>query len=204
MFSFITKFSHSFANVTKATARHMAFRAEVAAASKMDFAKGYTKDVFSNIALGASVKTILTADQQGIVDHEVASTTLGAARGIFRLHSLKNQATEMVSLFSDAKQNFQYSNFEKLVINGFSLSKMIFGAMLPGTKMGLSLFASAYSAGVNSAYSAYEKKMIGHLEVVDDEAEDLISVSSVATLNNDYNSNFDQDTDSSVSLIGVT
>ncbi len=202
--SFISKFGQSFMNVTKATARHVAFGAEVAAASKMDFAKGSIKDMLSNVALGFSAKTILTADQQGIVDNEYVSTALGGGRGAFYLSSLKNKATEMDKLFSDTKVNFQQNDFEKLAINAFSLSKMIFGEILPGVKMGLSLLASGYSAGINSAYPAYEQKMIGHLDIVDSDEEEMIVISSADSIVCDISSSsIDQEFGHS-ELIGVS
>lgn len=184
---FISQFGQSFMNVATATARHVAFRSEVVAASKMNFTIGFTKNILSNVALGVSVKTILNADQNGLVESDEASNIFKFSRYMFRFDSLKNKAVEVINLFKDAKINLQQNDFDHLVINSFSLSKMIFGTILPDSKMAISLLSSAYDAGVNAAYPEYENKMIGHLDI--DDENDMVVISS---LQNVYDQDFNQ------------
>jgi hypothetical protein len=162
-----SKFGTAFMNVAKATVKHMAFRAEVAAASKTDFMFGFSKQIATSVATMITAKTVLTADLNGLVKDELSPVVLSGARDAYQLNSSVSKAVDSFKLFSDATSNVHNGDFEKLSVNCFSFSKIVTGVMLPGMSMGLSLLHSGYSAGVNNAYEKYEQKHIGHLKITD-------------------------------------
>ena len=187
------KFGTAFMNVAKATARHMAFRAEVAATSKTDFIFGFSKEVSTTAATMLTAKTVLTADLNGLVKDECSPVVLSGAREIFQWSSLVGKAVNSFKLFSDVTSNVRNGDFEKLAVNCFSLSKMITGVMLPGMSMGLSLLHSGYSAGVNNAYAKYEQKHIGHLKIteldsgIDDFSNGFVEISDMSIAEDMHN-----------------
>ena len=113
------KFGTAFMNVAKATARHMAFRAEVAATSKTDFIFGFSKEVSTTAATMLTAKTVLTADLNGLVKDECSPVVLSGAREIFQWSSLVGKAVNSFKLFSDVTSNVRNGDFEKLAVNCF-------------------------------------------------------------------------------------
>lgn len=185
MFTSVKKFGTAFMNVAKATANHAAFRAEVANSSKKDFALGFTKNIAIKTTGLMTLKTVLTADLNGLVNDETSSTILSHSRKALQINSSVNKAFGLIDLFKDVKNNISTGDLEKLAINGFSLSKMIFSKILPSAAMNLSLLNGAYSAGVNEAYRKYEQKQIGHLSITDLE----ISSDDMSSENQDNSAN---------------